>query len=99
MIVGVLRSCYSAPCRWYPGGPLGRIRFFFADADAQPLPYKTVFHPYSQVLQLDNTADPGEITGQGLRRWDRGENFNNLNGHHCEGTAADFAGLGIDPHP
>lgn len=97
MWVGVARSCYTAPCRWYEGGPIGKIRFYFANPDAQPLPYSTCFHPYSQLLQLSNYAEPGEITGQGLRRWDNGTNTNNLPGTHCEGSAADFLGQGINP--
>lgn len=97
MVVGFLRSCYTAPCRWYPGGPVGRIRFYFAKEGAEHLPFQTCFHPYSQVLQLENSTLPGEITGPGLRKWDRGDNFNDLAGDHYEGTPADFAGLGISP--
>jgi hypothetical protein len=95
MICGVTRTCYSAPCRWYPGGPIGRIRWYRCDANAKPLPFPTVFWPYNQVLDLTNTTDTGEITGRGLRVYDKGTNFNALQGDHYEGTAADFAGLGV----
>jgi hypothetical protein len=97
MVVGMLRSCYTAPCRWYENGPVGLIRFYRASADAAILPVPTVFWPYSQLLELHNRSDPGELTGPGLRRWDRGENFNSLDGDHYEGTAEDFAGNGILP--
>lgn len=94
MICGVTRTCYSAPCRWYPNGPIGRIRWYRCQHDAQPLPFPTVFWPYNQVLDLTNTTGTGEITGRGLRVYDKGQNFNNLPGDHYEGAAADFAGNG-----
>lgn len=100
MIVGFAQRCYEAPCRWYPGGPVGRIRFYWAKDGALPLPYSpTVFWPYQFLTQLENRADTGEITGKGLRRWYNGVNVNNLPGDHCEGTAEDFAGLGTNPNP
>jgi hypothetical protein len=97
MIVGHLRSCYQAPCRWYQNGPVGRIRYYFADPEALFLPYPTVFWPYSQVLQLENAYDPGEITGYRYRAYDKGQNFNLLQGNHAEGSAEDFAGEAPSP--
>ena len=96
MIVGCLRSCYTAPCRWYPGGPIGRIRFYFARPGAQVFPLRNIFHPYSQVKQLVNSG-VGEITGPGLRVYDKGRNRSNLDGTHYEGTPADFLGEGTPP--
>ena len=97
MVCGVVRSAYTAPCRWYPDGPVGGIRFYFAKGNALWLPMKTVFWPYSQVREIINVSKPGEITGKGLRKWDRGDNWNGLDGVHYEGSEADFAGEGIDP--
>lgn len=97
MVTGVARSCYTAPCRWYANGPVGAIRYYFAKPGALFLPLKTCFHPYSQILQYSNTSLQGEITGRGLRKWDRGENVNDLAGTHYEGTPADFLGEGMPP--
>jgi hypothetical protein len=90
MVVGMVRSFYKAPCRWYPGGPIGEIRFYEALPTASWFMDHTVFHPYSQVLQLENKAMPGEITGHGLRIWDAGVNTNQTPGDHYEGTLDDF---------
>lgn len=98
MVCGVTRSCYTAPCRFYHDAPIGKIRFYFAKEGALWLPFPTVFWPYSQSLELENLDLPGEITGKGLRVWNRGDNVNNLAGMHYEGTPADFLGEGIDPH-
>lgn len=95
MVVGVTRSCYSAPCRWYAGGPIGKIRYYFANPGALWLPFKTCFWGYSQFKQLQNATEPGEITGPGLRTYYLGTNVNDLPGLHYEGTAADFRGHGV----
>lgn len=97
MVVGMVRSFYRAPCRWYPNGPIGEIRFYEAAPGAAWFMEPTVFHPYSQVLQLENHHFPGEITGKGLRIWDAGVNTNNLPGDHYEGTPEDFIGCGTPP--
>jgi hypothetical protein len=97
MIVGVAQRCYTAPCRWYPGGPIGTIRYYWANPGASVLPFNTVFWPYQPVMQIENSIYPGEITGRGLRKWDNGKNLNNLPGTHYEGSAADFAGNGVSP--
>jgi hypothetical protein len=98
MVCGYIRSAYTAPCRWYPGGPVGRIRWYFTKPTAQNLPVPTVFWPYSMELDHENRDGVGEITGKGLRVYDRGVNVNELPGDHYEGTPDDFAGNGIDPH-
>jgi len=61
------------------------------------LPFPTVFWPYQYIGQIENVSEPGEITGRGLRRWDDGENRNDLAGLHYEGTPDDFMGLGVSP--
>lgn len=98
MIVGMVRNCYTAPCRWYPGGPVGKIRFYEAEPTASWLPFKTVFWPYNQVLEIENITEPGEITGPGLRRYDKGINVNELPGTGFIGTREDFAGISVNPH-
>ena len=93
MVVGVAQRCYTAPSAGMPGGPIGKIRFYWANPTALWLPFPTVFWPYQPVMQIENFADTGEITGKGLRAWNNGKNLNNLPGTHYEGTAADFAGV------
>ncbi len=59
--------------------------------------FHTCFWPYNQVLEYQNSSLPGEITGQGLRTYDKGVNTNDLDGTHYEGTEEDFAGNGTPP--
>jgi len=97
MIVDYWRWCYTAPCRWYPGGEVGKIQFYFAAPGAGLLPFPTVFYPFANFLDITNVSDPGEIVGYGLRDRYNGVNPSPPAGDHCEGTADDFAGKGIDP--
>lgn len=94
--VGVVRAAYSRVCQWYVNGPLGRIRYYFVPETNKVLPYKTVFWPYSQVLDLQNLTQTGERPAAGYR-WDRGVPTHWLDGSHPHGTEQDFMGTSAVP--
>lgn len=99
-VVGAVRSCYDRPCQWYPGGPIGRIRYYFVPKTNARLPGVNVFHPYSTfVSELENTSQTGERTPS--YKWYRGNPPVTpiKNGKTPCGTAADFAGVGTSPLP
>lgn len=94
----MVRSAYSTACRWYAGGPIGRIRYYFVPPSNQILFKENVFWPSTEILSdFNNVNDPGEIAGQ-PRAWDRGTNFRpDLVGDEPDGSDADF--LGKTPYP
>lgn len=96
-VVGVVRSAYDAPCRWYPSGPTGRIVYYFVPDTNPILQGPNVFHPYSQLLWNLAPGDTGEIVPQS-RHWRRGNSLTDPipDGPPC-GTEADFGGRGIPP--
>jgi hypothetical protein len=103
-IVGVVRSCYRAPCRYYRGGPIGTIRYYFVPK-TNPIFYgDNVFWPATEMLhEFTNVTNPGEIAGT-PRAYDRGVNFRpECDGTSGVGTHGDFAGLtdwpGAPPAP
>lgn len=92
-IVEWIRTAYSAPCQWYPGGPVGRIRWYFVPETNAHFDAATVFWPYSQELQLDNPDQPGERTGKVNRPFYRGTNrFPSRDGSHVHGDLIYFDG-------
>lgn len=95
LIVGVTRSAYIRRVRWYPGGGLGVIRYFFVPPSFKALNRPTVFWPYLEDLDLQNSDDAGEVT-TAAHKWQNGAP-NNLLDRHAVGTDADFAGEGIPP--
>jgi len=97
-IVGMARSSYSAPCRWYVGGPLGRIRYYRVPITNRVLDGQNAFWPATELLSdFSNVDGTGEIAGT-ARRWERGTNFRpDLVGEHPEGSRADFAGESVLP--
>lgn len=84
---------YSAPCRWYRTGGLGRIRYYEVPSTNRQFFGEDVFWPVteSEAKVRPNTGLPGEC---GKRTYDRGTNFRpDLVGAHIDGTPSDFAGL------
>ena len=59
----------------------------------------TIFHPWNQLLQLENRTKSGEITGPKKRTYDKGGNRNALVGDHQSGSALEFSGEAISPVP
>lgn len=92
--MGVARSAYSTLCRWYVGGPVGRIRYYFVPPTNRVYYGTNVFWPSTELLSdFSNVDGPGEIKAA-PRAWERGSNLRpDLVGDHVAGTADDFAGL------
>lgn len=89
------RRFYTGPCRWYAGGPLGRIRYYRASPGAKILPGLNVFWPITELLDKEFNEDgPGEVINAGRRQDHSGRNNRpDLDGSHPAGSADDFAGL------
>lgn len=96
--MGVARSCYTAPARFYVDGPVGKIRYFFAPPGAAVYTAPQVFHPLSQILQFKPTDGVGELCPS-KRPWSNGATPMLAGGDAVHGTADDFAGLTVFSQP
>jgi hypothetical protein len=91
--VGFLRDrgIYRAPCRWYPGGPIGEIEYYWAAPGAQWYDGPQAFFPLNFFKGVKNEG-VGELTEEGPRQF----NLRNLAppapGVSHVGRPADFAG-------
>jgi len=92
LAVGAVRSAYARPCRWYPAGGVGVIRYFIVPERHGFLDLPTVFWPYTQDFSLRNTTRSGELTNP--YKWNRGIRHRGLD-LMSHGTAADFLGQGL----
>lgn len=90
--VGVVRSAYMRPCRWYGGGGTGVIRYYFVPRKNPVFKLPTVFWPYSQDLVLKNVLQPGELSALPYK-WHRGFRHVGLD-LVPHGTPDDFLGQG-----
>lgn len=83
---------YSAPCQWYAGGPIGRIRFYEVPATNGQQFEPSIFWPWTESERsCYNTDQPGQRAGR--TTYDLGTNFRpDLTGRHVDGTPADFLG-------
>lgn len=85
------RGIYRAPCRWYPGGPIGEIEYYWAAPGAQWYDGPQAFFPLNFFKGVKNEG-VGELTEEGPRQF----NLRNLAppapGVSHVGRPADFAG-------
>jgi microcystin-dependent protein len=92
---GAARSVYTTDCRWYVGGPVGQIRYYFVPASNAQLLGWSPFSPATELLSdLPDHDDggTGEVGGA-VRTYYRGTNTRpDLDGSHPVGTAQEFAG-------
>lgn len=92
MIFGVSRHQYEAPARFKVGGPVQRIRYFFAPEGAQVYLEPNVFFPLEQTLQYTPTEGVGELCTE-KRNHDKRKKPAGVEGDMVHGTADDFLGL------
>ena len=92
MIVGVGRNAFYAQVRFYPGGPVQWMHFYYAAGAAQMFPLPHIFWGRFRDMDVQNMIGPGEITGSAFRRWSNGRAFGSAAGDHYTGTAQQFVG-------
>lgn len=100
--MGFLRkgSIYRAPCRWYPGGPIGEIEFYEAAEDAEWYDKEHTFGPAGLFYSEKFPDGVGELTLPAKKRrywsgvWDE-----KPPGLAHVGTESDFKGLTPYPGP
>jgi len=92
MVCGVSKHGYETAARYYIDGPIGRIRYFFADPSAKWYMGPQLFWVWEQQKQIVNTTEPGELRHLYYRKT-KGENWLNLKGRHFEGRPSAIAGL------
>lgn len=95
--VTVLRMGYQAPCRFYAGGPVQGIRYYYAPPAAKVLDIPTIFWGWAREKVLTNGAAAGEITAQAGRIVTYGYSFSAAPGDHYEGTDENYLGLSTIP--
>lgn len=64
VIFGYGRHPYTAPARFYDGGPVLSIRWFFAPTGAVRYTGPTIWHPLSQFKQFKPTDGVGELASR-----------------------------------
>ncbi len=98
--MGFLRpdKIYRAPCRWYPGGPIGQIEYYIAAPGATFYTGANTFRPL-KFWRGETNEGVGELTGNSVRRFWSGIWNGKPDGHAHVGTANDFAGLTAYPGP
>lgn len=96
--MGVLRSCYTGPCRFKIDGPVSSIRYYFARPDAQVYLKPHVFFPLSQTLQHKPTTGVGELW-TGRYPWSAGRLPSGPKGDAVDGTEEDFRGESVYTGP
>lgn len=94
----MLRKCYSTTARAYLGGPLVRIKWYFAPDGASWYPGGHVWEPVMYNLDKYPVPDTaGEVPWGQRNHWKGSRPL----GVHSTGTAcgteADFLGLGLQP--
>ncbi len=92
MIVGYLRKgkCYRAPCRWYPGGPVGTIEYYEAAPNARWYRGQQDFFPWGLFVGEENESDVGELTQLDQRSYWSGKLPNPPAGLFYVGSESDF---------
>lgn len=92
MIFGVSRHQYEAPARFKVGGPVQRIRYYFAPAGATVYLEPNAFFPIEQTLQYTPTDGVGELCTE-PRKNDKRKKPAGVDGQMVHGTLEDFQGL------
>lgn len=92
MVVDFVRSCYQAPCLFYPDALPAGIRWYRAQPGALAFPLPTVFWPTAEFRQYTNSAGVGEFTGKSLRTWMPGTSWSAAPGVGYTGNESDFLG-------
>lgn len=96
-VTAVVRQPYEAKCQFYPNGPVENIRHYWAKPDARLLPFRTIFWPWREARQIENTTRLGErTTGPGYWR-SPGTSLGDAPGTAPTGTPTDFLGLTVRP--
>jgi hypothetical protein len=92
MIVDLIRSCYYVDMSMFSNRPdlITRVRWFFADDNALPLPFPTCFGSGNWASQDRLWEGPGEALPR-HRRYNRGSNVPFYGGQHACGTADQFS--------
>jgi len=91
MVMDWVRSCYTAPMRFGPNGPVVRVRWFFAAPNAKDFPGHHVFGSLNYAREKRDYEGLGEFTFKD-RVWDRGERPPGMDGQHFCGTPLQFEG-------
>lgn len=98
--MGWLREgkCYRAPVRWYPGGPVSQIEYYFAKPHARWYEGRHMFFPI-MFTRGETNSGVGELTGQSVRRFWSGKLEHTPPGLRHVGTEDDFRGRTPYPGP
>jgi hypothetical protein len=91
-VTGVGRRAFTAQCRFYPGGPVRWIRYYWAKCGSLVFQGPQIFWGRFRAQEIYNTYGPGELTGNARRVWSPGYEFGNADGMHLSGPAAGFLG-------
>jgi hypothetical protein len=92
MVTGVGRRSFLVRCRFYPGGPVQWIHYYYAKPGASAFPLPNIFWGRFRDEHCYNTDGPGELTGNLRRLWDKGAEYGDAPGDSCTGPAAGFVG-------
>lgn len=94
--MGAVQWCRVQDCRWYVGGPLGKIRYYRVPSTNRLYLGPNAFDPNQHWEESDLGGDDGSCgpVFNSFWKYDKGRNFRpDFTGEHIAGTEADFAGL------
>lgn len=95
--VTALRACYQSQVRFFTGGPVQKITYYWAKPGVDVFPERHIFWGWRRDMDTRDLGGPGELVRHRQYLFAPGYSFGDAPGDHYCGLLSDFLGLRVWP--